>query len=239
MKTGPHLKIANSLLLILIVLALPYKLAGGLIFAFALLIFQALQNKLSLLALWKSTRFFIWMLFIITVPVMFKNQAGQADITVLGLSFYSESVFHFLWLFFKATIILWFAAILRLSLSGNALFFVLNSLRLPVWLQGIIIFLQTFLLRMQAEFKHIRLAYNARTVNRSWKVRWEFLKQFSVVYFIRLILRGEKHTQAMISRGFPGQQSKSTPVIVLNRYEWARILFMVSLLLVVTLEGIL
>ncbi len=160
---------------------------------------------------------------------------------LVGLPVIAKTLYHFyepqlhplpaggLFILLKSILIIYLFTVLRLSMSGGQLFTLLHQWHIPLWLQSIIIFLNTLFFRLRLEFRRLRQGYESRVYHPGWRTRIRFMRGFSLVYFMRLILRSERNMQALFSRGFSGQwpvQKTNRPVLA----EWLHAI-VVSLLI--------
>ena len=149
------------------------------------------------------------MILFITIMLPFsKSYAGQETqiLYSLGtLNIYRSGIMTFIDLNIRSVLIFMSSLILISETSLRSFLRMLAVLRIPKWIEAVIIYMQRFLHLIMLEFNRIHLALTARAFNMNLWAKMKTAAKISGVYLGRLIDRSERSHIAMISRGFSGE----------------------------------
>jgi len=225
----PGLRSALYLILSVALLILPFRVDWPLFLLTAYILLQPWLAGLPKRKLWPQLFPVLWLLFMVSLPVCV--QLIQHIINPGGEFWPGRGLITLL----KSFLIIYLLTVLRLSITDRQVFTLLHQWHIPVWLQSIIFFLNTLIFRLRLEFRRIWQGYESRISKPGWQTRLRFIKEFSLVYFIRLVLRSERNMQALFSRGFSGYWPLQNPTRPAPA-EWlhtAAVITLISLMLMV------
>jgi cobalt/nickel transport system permease protein len=208
-RTDPRVKSVSVLLAVITIIALPAENYLKFIpISFWLLVMIILGHKSSYYYAKRLIQVYPMILFITIMLPFSKSYAGQETqiLYSLGtLNIYRSGIMTFIDLNIRSVLIFMSSLILISETSLRSFLRMLAVLRIPKWIEAVIIYMQRFLHLITLEFNRIHLALTARAFNMNLWAKMKTAAKISGVYLGRLIDRSERSHIAMISRGFSGE----------------------------------
>ena len=148
------------------------------------------------------------MIFFMTflLPFTKSDTAVNTDIlfSIGSINIYQYGINMFLDINIRSILIFTCSLVTIHETSLDSTLKVLSTMRIPKWIEAIIIYMQRFIHLIGSEFNRIHMAFTARAFNMNFFGRIKATGKLSLVYFTRLLERSERSHMAMLSKGFNG-----------------------------------
>lgn len=149
------------------------------------------------------------MIFFMTMILPFTRTNPDEPAKILyslgSIDVYQNGLLSFLDINIRSILIFTSSLIVINETPFSAMLKTLSVLRIPKWIEAILIYMQRFMHLIAIEFSRMHLAFAARSFNMSLFDKIKTIAKISGVYLSRLIDRSERSHIAMISRGFNGE----------------------------------
>ena len=161
------------------------------------------------------------MIFFMTFLLPFTQTNTDSNFEILfsfgSVNIYRQGINSFFDINIRSILIFTSSLITINETSIGSMLKVLSYMRIPKWIEAIVIYMQRFIYIIASEFNRMHLSFLARSFNMTHISKIKTISKISGVYFSRLIDRSERSHISMLSRGFTGT------IYTRNKLSWRNV----------------